>query len=266
MTGLPPLPVLMYHSVSRVPAGPVRALAVPPARLAEQLAALVGAGYAAVGLTEALAVRAADPQRRVVAVTFDDGFRDFLTTGLPILDAAGAAATLYVAAGHVGRPASWLGRQATQVAPILTWDEVGEVAAAGVEIGSHALVHTPLDVLPPRVVAVQVRMARDRLRQHTRSEVRSFAYPHGYHSRRVRAVVAGAGHHTACEVGRRLYRGGDPMAIPRLMITPDLTGEQLLTLIRTGGPRLSPAAKDLVRPPWRGVRRVARDLFGVRLT
>ncbi len=262
-----PLPVLMYHSVSYIVRGPMRALAVPAVRLSEQLSALRDAGYELAGLTEALARREKEPDADVVAVTFDDGFRDFLTSGLGVLSSVGARATLYVAVGHVGRPAVWLGKHAADFAPLLTWDELGEVVAAGVEIGNHGLVHTPLDVLPERVVEVQVRASRERLRQHTQTDVVSFAYPHGYNTELVRDVVARNGHLTACEVGHRLATvDGPPLAIPRLQVTQDHSGTDLVELVRTGGPRLVPRLKELAQPGWRVVRRVANSALGIRLT
>jgi peptidoglycan/xylan/chitin deacetylase (PgdA/CDA1 family) len=97
------LPVLVYHSVSTVDKGPLRSLAVPPALLAEQLVALREAGFTLLGLTEALRRHDADPiSERLVAVTFDDGYRDFLTGGLAARAAARAGATLYLAVGHLG--------------------------------------------------------------------------------------------------------------------------------------------------------------------
>jgi hypothetical protein len=92
----------------------------------------------------------------------------------------------------------------------------------------------------------------------------------------VRAAVAGCGHATACEVGRRLYRppanrrATDPkraaLAIPRLHVTRAHRAEDVVRLVRDGGPRLEPLVKNLARPGWRAVRRVARDALGVRLT
>jgi peptidoglycan/xylan/chitin deacetylase (PgdA/CDA1 family) len=261
------LPVLMYHSVSHIARGPRRPLAVPAGRLTEQLETLADAGYTLLGLTDALARRQADRNAAVIAITFDDGFRDFLTSGLRVLSATGARATLYVAAGHVGRPAAWLGKHADDFAPLLTWDVVREVAAAGVEIGSHGLVHTPMDVLPERVVDVQVRAARERLRQHTQTEVASFAYPHGYHTRLVRASVAHHGHLSACEAGRRLATvDSPPFAIPRLPVTPDHGPDELLELVRTGGPQLVPRVRHLARPAWRVARRVANGVLGTRIS
>ena len=83
------MPALMYHSVSAI-GGPLRDLAVPPKRLAEQLGALSAAGYRLVGLTEALDLLDAGSTEKLLAVTFDDGYRDFLTEGLPALANAGA--------------------------------------------------------------------------------------------------------------------------------------------------------------------------------
>lgn len=261
------LPVLMYHSVSRIAAGPMRALAVPAPVLTEQLSALSQAGYRLVGLTEAIERVRADPGERVVAVTFDDGFVDFLTAGLAVLDAVGARATLYLAVAHLGRPAVWMGAHTNEFGPLLHWDQVGEVAAAGVEIGNHNLIHAPMDVLGPGALDLQVRLSRELLRQHTQAPVASFAYPHGYHSARVRTAVARAGHRSACEVGHRLYTmDGSRLDIPRLQITPDHTGDDVVRLVATGGPRLVPMVKDVLRPGWRVLRRVANDAFGVRLT
>jgi peptidoglycan/xylan/chitin deacetylase (PgdA/CDA1 family) len=261
------LPVLMYHSVSYVDDGPMRPLAVPPRQLTDQLTALRDAGYTLLGLTEALARHDADPLAHgLVAVTFDDGFVNFGTAGLAALDAAGARATLYLAAGHLGGPATWLGARANVFGALMTWSEVDDVVQAGVEIGSHNLVHTPMDVLPAVVMARQVRDARRQLQQHTATRVPSFAYPHGYHNRAVRAAVAQAGHDTACAVGHRTYDGeGHRYAIPRLQVTPDHTPDDVVTLVATGGPTVIPALKRAAQPGWRFVRRAAHKA-GVRLT
>lgn len=261
------LPVLMYHSVSTVPSGPLRELAVPPALLADQLMALRQAGFTLLGLTEALRRHEADPAEPIVAVTFDDGYVNFVTDGLDALAAAAAQATLYLAVGHLGRGlASWLGRRADELGPLLDWAGVAEVVAAGVEIGSHNMVHVPMDVLPRRLMAREITDARRILQDRTGTPVRSFAYPHGYHDRAVRSAVARAGHDSACEVGHRRYRGfGHRLAIPRLLIGPDHRPADVVALVTQGGPVLVPALKRAARPGWRLVRRTA-DLAGIRLT
>jgi peptidoglycan/xylan/chitin deacetylase (PgdA/CDA1 family) len=252
------MPALMYHSVSAV-GGPMRDLAVPPKRLAEQLRALADAGYRLVGLSEALDLLAAGTDDRLVAVTFDDGYRDFLAGGVPALDRAGARATLYACVGHLGGRADWLGRWSPDFGPMLTWDELAEVAAAGVEIGNHSLIHHPLDVLPPDQLRNEVVRSHDELEQRLQVKVRSFAYPHGYHGRRVRDAVEAAGHDNATEVGRRPHTPRERrFAVPRLQPTPDLTGADLVALVSDGGSLLTPRLKHLAQPGWRMVRRLAR--------
>lgn len=261
------LPVLMYHSVSTVESGPLRSLAVPPALLADQLVALREAGFALLGLTEALRRHDADPAARVVAVTFDDGYANFCTGGLNALATAGAQATLYLAVAHLARgPASWLGRRGDELGPLMDWADVADVVAAGVEIGSHNMVHVPMDVLPRALMVREIGDARRVLQDGTGTPVRSFAYPHGYHDRAVRSAVARAGHDSACEVGHRRYRGtGHRFAIPRLLIGPDHSPADVVALVTRAGPRLVPALKRAARPGWRLVRWTA-DLAGVRLT
>jgi len=251
------LPALMYHSVSAV-GGPLTDLAVPRSRLTEQLTALVEAGYRPVGLTQALDLLDAGCTDRLVAVTFDDGYRDFLTAGVPVLQAAGAGATLYVSVGHLGARAGWLGRWAPDFGRLLTWDEVHEVAAAGVEIGNHGLIHHPLDVLPPDRLRAEIARSHGELEQRLQTAVRSFAYPHGYNGRRVRDEVRAAGYDNATEVGRRLHRPGEHrFAVPRLQPTPAHTGADLVALVAGGGSPLGPAVKRLAQPAWRMVRRAA---------
>lgn len=262
------LPVLMYHSVSTVASGPLRQLAVPPALLADQLVALREAGYTLLGLTEALRRHDAGPAgERVVAVTFDDGFANFLTGGLAALSAANARATLYLAVGHLqGGPASWMGRRGEVLGPMLDWSGVAEVVAAGVEIGNHNMVHVPMDVMPRRQMVEAVVQGRRVLQDRTQTPVSSFAYPHGYHDGPVRSAVARAGHESACEVGHRRYSGtGRRLAIPRLLIGPDHRPADVVSLVERGGARLVPALKRAAQPGWRLARRAA-SLAGVRLT
>jgi peptidoglycan/xylan/chitin deacetylase (PgdA/CDA1 family) len=259
--------VLMYHSISSVPDGALHSLAIPPALLREQLTALVDAGYRLVGLTEAIKLRAAGAADPIVALTFDDGYVDFLDEGVGLLAELGATATLYMAVGHTGQPASWLGPRAAQFPPLMSWGQLREVAAAGIEVGSHSLVHHPLDVLAPPELYREVGTAAKRLTQELQRPVQSFCYPHGYHGRRVRAAVRAAGYRNACAIGRRLYMpDDDALAIPRLQPTPEHSGSELLRLVRTGGPQLAPRLKDLAQPSWRVTRRLAGRYLGVRLT
>ena len=94
------LPVLMCHSVPAT-GGPSGDLQVPLGELREQLRVLRDDGYTVTGLTEALDLGLREPGPRVVALTFDDGYADFLAVAELLAD-LGCGATLYVPTAHVG--------------------------------------------------------------------------------------------------------------------------------------------------------------------
>src|SRR5262245_17341064 len=96
------LPVLMYHSVS--PSGehaqPYYQTSTHPQTFAEQMQVLEAAGYTGVTLSEGLQqIRFPSlyrESRHPVALTFDDGYRDFLTAAVPVLKRHSFKATMYL--------------------------------------------------------------------------------------------------------------------------------------------------------------------------
>src|ERR1700733_9478823 len=78
------VPILMYHSISddaEKGVGAYYRVATHPQRFAEQMQWVHDAGYTGVSLEEGLASWEAGKfdSRNLVAITFDDGFRDFHT-------------------------------------------------------------------------------------------------------------------------------------------------------------------------------------------
>ncbi len=257
--GAAALPVLMYHSVPA--SGPGDALSVPRPLLRRQLTALRDNGFELLGLTAALA--AAGAGRRVVGLTFDDGYADFLAVP-ELLEDLGASATLYVSTAHVGTT----GRLIPTAGRLLDWAEVSDLAASPtVEVGSHAHVHQPLDVLPPRDLVAQVASSRRLLAERAGVQAVSFCYPNGYHGPRVRRAVAAAGFANACIVGRRVARvGGDRYAVPRVQVTDRHDESGVLRLVEAGETGLTARVKPLVYPAWRLARRTVYRTTGRQLT
>jgi peptidoglycan/xylan/chitin deacetylase (PgdA/CDA1 family) len=247
-------PVLMYHSISRA-SGSLRKLGVSPELLADQLGLLRSQGYELMGLTEALALTTMDPTRAVVALTFDDGYRDFLDAAVPALEAVGARATLYVPTMFVGGPASWLGADANSLPSLLSWNELRDCVDTGcVEIGSHSHTHSHLDTLSVSGLHAEVAQSKMLLEDGLQVPVRSFCYPHGYHSRPVREAVRDAAYDNACEIGRRLRTTRHRWSISRLAVEPLHAPQRVLSDVGSGGPVIVPHAKRVLQPAWRRVR------------
>ena len=248
------LPILMYHGV---PAGRDTgrdALRVPAADFRAQLSTLSADGWELLGLTEALCAKAAEPDRPIVALTFDDAYDDFLNAAA-VMAEFGARSTLYVPTGSVGHPG------------YLDWDQLSALAAVGVEIGSHSRRHRPMDTLTRVARADELVRSRAELTARLGVEVRSFCYPHGYSSRPVRRAVAEAGYLNACVIGRRLARSGDHRyALPRLQPLPAMSRAELRTLVASGEPGFAPIVKRALQPAWRWARLASSRLLMHELT
>ncbi len=243
------LPVLMYHSVPA--GGEGNPLAVPRARVDEQWAALRGAGWELRDLTGALAAKTADPGRRIVGLTFDDGLDDF--ENVPdLLSRYDATATLYVPTAHVGGSGEALGGYPGRV---LDWDRLAALPDDLVEVGSHAHQHVPVDVLPRAELAAALATSRTLLEDHLGRPARSFCYPHGYAARGTARLVAAAGFDNGCIVGRRIAGPDDDRyRIPRLQALPEHDAAGILALVETGEPGWAATLKRIAHPAWRLVR------------
>ena len=143
---MPDVLVLCYHAVSeRFPA----ALSVTPEAFERQLALLAKAGYRGATFEQAVQARSG----RTVAITFDDAYLSVLTLGKPLLDAVGFPATVYAPTAYLDtpeRPLSWAGieqwhggEHERELLP-MSWDQLGGLADAGWEIGSHTRSHPHL--------------------------------------------------------------------------------------------------------------------------
>jgi peptidoglycan/xylan/chitin deacetylase (PgdA/CDA1 family) len=256
------LPILMYHSVSHSSVATALPGAVSHRRLDEQLSALRGAGYTLVGQTEALALAAADPTRKVAALTFDDGLLDFLNAA-DVLARHGARATLYV-------PTALVGTQAPRRAGghrYLGWADLKSLSAAGIEMGSHTQHHRPLDVHPLSTVRTEIRDSKTALEDHLGVAVESFSYPHGYQSASVVEEVAAAGYANACIVGRRIARSSDDRwSLPRVEARPHVDGDEILDLVARGERGIAPGVKRVATPAWRLARKTAFTVLQRELT
>lgn len=106
-------------------------------------------------------------------ITFDDGNLSDLTTGLPPLADRGMKAIFFPCAGRLEQK-GYLDRAALR-----------ELAAAGMEIGSHGWSHTDWRHAPPSVMRQEVAEAKDRIEQAAGVAVTTAAIPFGAYNRRV---------------------------------------------------------------------------------
>ncbi len=193
--------ILNYHRVGHPTSeARYRRMFVSPVHLCMQIRMLQQLGFTILPLCEAW--QSAKP--RVACLTFDDGYLDNLTLGLPILQREGVRATIFAVTDDVGKSHhNWEEAGETARADLATWDQLRTLQAAGWEIGSHAQEHRHLSRLP---VATQLRLlthSKQKLEEQLNKTVHSFAYPYGdYNAETVRAVQeAGYRYGVTTEIG-----------------------------------------------------------------
>jgi peptidoglycan/xylan/chitin deacetylase (PgdA/CDA1 family) len=205
--------ILMYHAVADIAKDP-NLLCVTPARFAEQMDTLRRLGLRGVGIGTLVDAMRAGHQRGLVGITFDDGYVNVLEAAVPELLRHGFTGTFFVVSGRLGGTNDW--DEGTPW-PLVSVSQVNELAAAGMEIGSHGATHIRLAGLDSGQLHEETGGSRASLGELTGAPVRGFAYPHGSMDAAARRAVRQAGYDYACAVESPLADLG-PMALPRIYV------------------------------------------------
>jgi peptidoglycan/xylan/chitin deacetylase (PgdA/CDA1 family) len=182
-----------------------------------------------------IGVRRGKQDRPRVVLTFDDAFLNFSQVVLPILVERALPATLYVPPGFVNGDGNHPLRIPTfeRFRP-MSWAQVREAAAAGIDIGSHTYNHRNLIRLPSAAIADEMRSSKFEIQRKTGVEVLSVCYPKGLVTSRVAGVAARFYPAGVTGGGRPLgsAAGSDLLLLPRLPIRRDLSPEALARDLR----------------------------------
>jgi peptidoglycan/xylan/chitin deacetylase (PgdA/CDA1 family) len=250
------IPVLLYHSVTTAPGDLIADFSTSPDMFRRHLDVIVEEGHRFLtfaGLFQALG--SGQLPEKTVLLTFDDGYADFADVALPAIRERGLGATLFLTTGFLRDGPPDL-RTAGPSDPMLSWAQLGELAAAGVEIGAHSHSHPQMDTCAgPRLREECVR-PKALLEKALQQPVDFFAYPHGYNGPRVRTAVRRAGYTGAAGVGNALARAdNDRWNVARLMVRREHGPETVRAWLRGDAVSLARLGNFAVTPGWRLFRR-----------
>jgi peptidoglycan/xylan/chitin deacetylase (PgdA/CDA1 family) len=255
------VPILLYHTVDTAFGQRYRRWAVTPDTFSRHMDVVARTGSQPMTVTsfvEALERPESLPPRPVL-ITFDDGLRDFLTGALPILKGHGFPATLYVVSGCVGGTSTWLAPLGEDQRPMLSWPELHTVAAGDVEVGAHSHSHPQLDLLSPARARAEIFQSKSILEHELGRPVKSFAYPHGYSSRRIRRYIQEAGFTSACQVRHALSATTENrFTLSRIIMTSEVSDGEFENYLAGAGLPVSPPRRHLMIAGWRMVRQARR--------
>ncbi len=221
----------MYHNIGIPPQGAkLRSLYVTPRMFRFQMWYLKHAGFQVAPLADVVdfskktgffgnaSGKAKKKQKRLISLTFDDGFLDFYENAFPVLKKYGYPATVFVVSGLAGRENLWDAHLGVSK-KLMDWEKIRTLRENGITIGAHTRTHPKLSSLPPEDVKKEVHGSMAEIEEHTGEAADFFCYPYGDFNDSTVREVKKAGFLGAVSVARGFVsRGDDPFTLKRIPV------------------------------------------------
>lgn len=221
---LPWFPIVMLHRVvEKAPQPNPYNLCMAQADLERVVRFLRDTGYVLTTVEHAIDEwRQGRPVTQFACLTFDDGYQDFYTHAMPILEALNCPASVYVVTRRLGETNTWDALEMPE-ARLLTEAQIHDLTLRGVRFGVHSATHPRLSRLTPAERIDEIAGAKRDLEALLDREAEVFCYPHWDQDESVRAEVVAAGFTAA-------LGGEQPQHQPSLLHRVDLDRLDTLSL------------------------------------
>ena len=173
-------PILLYHAVGE----PVEiewppSLILSASLFEEHLKYLAQEGYRVVSVAQLTDIlRSNGNLEKVVAMSFDDGYKNNHSDALPLLKKYNAKASFYIVDRDIGK-SIYMNRA-----------QLLDLAGIGMELGSHTINHAPLALIDYKYLPWEVGTAKKRLEEKLIDyKVKGMAYPNGGYNEKVIAAL-----------------------------------------------------------------------------
>ena len=198
------IPILMYHEVTSGPNN----LFVPVERFREQMRYLAESGYRTVTMAQAEEMlKEKKIPAKTIVLTFDDGYTSVFNQAWPIMQEYGFTGTVYVCTSFIGR------------SNYLNLDQIKQLQAAGIEIGSHTKNHISLKEASYEQQVQEIMVSKQVLEENLGIPCRSFCYPTGTYSDITPTIVKDAGYTSAVTVAYgHAAPASNPFLTPRVRV------------------------------------------------
>jgi peptidoglycan/xylan/chitin deacetylase (PgdA/CDA1 family) len=134
------------------------------------------------------------------------------------MERLGFSATVFVVANMLGEWSSW--KSVYEPIPrlkVLNTEELREISARGMEVGSHSMTHVMLRDLDPELLEREVNDSRRVLSEALGEAVEGFCYPYGILDNAVVQAVRQAEYAYACSVKGQFERSA--YDLPRIPVS-----------------------------------------------
>ncbi len=184
--------VLLYHRFEGNAGG---IYSITPELFEEHLAKLKAANIEVISMADFLAWRRGEKSipHRAAVITIDDGYASAYDIARPILKKHGFPWTYFVYTKFVGAGGK-----------SITWEQIQQMRAEGIEIGSHSVSHEDLRTTKGKTPEVYEQWLRNEIvgskqliEQHSGGKCIVFAYPAGGFNTKARDLIKEAGYEGA---------------------------------------------------------------------
>lgn len=212
------LPILMYHHIKLLEpdaSDNQRVWTVQPESFVAQLDYLKAHEFETISFERLVGFfdAKADIPKRPIILTFDDGYLDAYTTVFPLLRDRGMTGTFFP---PIPSPE----------VPRIKWEHMLEMAAAGMEFGSHTITHVNLTSLSPEDALRQLQVSKMMLEEELKRPVISISYPFGGLNATVIEIAKEAGYRVGVGLCCGYYiDSASPLHLPRIRVSSEDTME-----------------------------------------
>lgn len=182
--------MLIYHHVAE---DTPRVSSVTPAEFREHLSYLRDNNFQVIGLDVLIdQLKNGKPiADNAVVITFDDSYENNFTTAHPILQEFGYPYTIFISPGAID----------DRVGPVLSWQQVKQMAADGVLVANHAMWHEHMarpeqgesEAAWLKRMQQSILQAEQRIKEETGQSHQWLAYPYGEFSDALETLVSELG-------------------------------------------------------------------------
>lgn len=126
-----------------------------------------------------LAGALANPTRRNVVITFDDGAQHLWDYVIPELLKRGMTASFFIPTHHIGQTNSWDVAEGRAEVKLMDSTAIRELKAAGMEVGGHSHQHIRLGDIEETQILHELTTSKAILDDLLEEDVQSMAWPYG---------------------------------------------------------------------------------------
>lgn len=226
--GLPQIPnalnILIYHMVTKEDLHDPMQITTPIGLFLRHMETLRAWGVRVLSLDDAIRLVWSDEvlTTPIVSIVFDDGYQNNYTLAFPHLLDLGIPATIFLATKFIwaATPFPWA---LPHYGFPLSWEQVRQMASAGVRFGAHGHSHINLAGVSKERLIDEVRRSREVIQDKIGEAPELFAYPYGSYgsfNEFTREILSEEGFLGSCTtIWGRNYRGDDPLCLKRFRLS-----------------------------------------------